>query len=95
VTNPRIVSGRKGSGLWLAARARARGDTFLLGVAQPVEAHLRTRLEDRLLEEARSLIRRAEADGGFDWEAHRFTRNAEFGAWEKTLTAAELRRLLE
>jgi hypothetical protein len=69
--------------------------TFLIGVAHPVARAMRGKLEDRLLDEARSLIRKAESEERFDWEAHRFVRNPRFGVYEKILTVAELRLLLE
>ena len=92
--NPRIVRGRRGTDFALAVRGRVLDAIFLIAVdAETARALPRIPLEGRLLEEARSLIRRAQKGGVFPWEAHRFQLN-EHGTWEKTLSAAELDRLM-
>jgi hypothetical protein len=90
MVNPRIVKGRGGNAL--AVRGRVQDQVFMIGI-EDMAGHPRFKIEQRLLEEARSLIRQARQDP-FDWAAHRFQRNAEFEVWERTLDAAELRSMM-
>ena len=90
--NPRIVKGRRGTDVAFAARGRANGEAFQIGVrADALSRYDRLRLEDRLLQEATSLISLSD----FDWTAYRFARNEEFEVWEKTLSVRELAILMD
>jgi len=95
MTNPRIVEGRKGSGILLSARGRVLGATFMLSVApEAAKGHDRLELGDRLLEEARGILRQASQRGSFPWEEHNFAHNADHNVWEKTLTPEDVARLM-
>ena len=93
MANPRIVVGKKGSSYALGARGHIDDVAFLIGVARAVPIAERPRLEDALMEEARSILRIASGPEPFDWAGKGFTRDAEFGVWHKILSADELRRL--
>ena len=69
--------------------------SFVIGVAK--DAHFDCsveKLEDRLIEEASSLIRDVRLSGGFNWAEHNFKRKPDFKVWEKVLTQTELDNLL-
>ena len=86
--NPRIVSGKDGS-TW-AVRGHVGDDVFSLKINGD-EPDRRVDLEDRMLDEARSLIARAR-NGPFRWADHGFLEN-EFGVWERVLTPGDLEKL--
>lgn len=60
-----------------------------------LEAYSRDSVEDRLVEEASSLIHKVERTPDFDWAGHRFARNPDHGTWEKSLTGSELQQLMQ
>lgn len=93
--NPRIVRGRRGTEIAVAVRGHVLGATFVIGVERgAVPPERRMELEDRLLEEARSLIRNAEQSGDFEWSNHHFEHSEDSGVWEKTLSEREVQQLL-
>jgi len=84
-----------GTNVVFAARGRVLDETFRLSVDRAaLGRYPRSKLEDRVLEEAASLIREAEQQESFDWEANHFTHDHAFGTWEKVLSAEELDRLM-
>jgi hypothetical protein len=96
LTNPRIVPGKRDGKVAFSVRGRALGATFLIAVRRTdIEGLDRAGFEDRLIEEARSLIREAESSPTFDWAGKGFSARKGFETWEKTLSAADVRRLTE
>ena len=93
MANPRIVGGREH--LTLGVRGHVLDHTFVIGVAKDARYDCPlVKLEDRLIEEASSLIREVGHSGGFDWAKHHFERNPDFDVWEKILSQTELDNLL-
>ena len=90
--NPRIVKGRRGTAVYIAARGRVGDLVFQIGVSEEARRFDRIGVEDRLLAEAGAMIA-LDGIADFDWPGHRFARNAEFDVWERTLTSGELRQL--
>ena len=90
--NPRIIKGHRGTGVAFAVRAHVGGVVFQIGVpADAVASYDRLQIEDRLLQEASSLMAHAE---GFDWTGFGFERNTQSDVWEKTLSVDELATLM-
>ena len=93
MANPRIVGGREG--LAFGVRGHARDDTFVIGISKDARYDCpRGTLEDRLMEEASSLIRELGRSDGFDWSKHHFERNPDFDVGQKVLSQTELDHLL-
>lgn len=96
LTNPRIVPGKRGAKVAFSVRGRARGESFSIAVNRAdLEGLDRAALEDRLVEEARSLIREAESNPSFNWSAKGFANRTGFDSWEKALSVADVRRLTQ
>ena len=93
--NPRIVRGRRGSDIALAVRGHVLDTVFLIGVPRPPPTDTpRMQIENRLLEEAKSLMRLAASEQRFEWVNRGFVFNEDFGVWEKRLSETEVAQLL-
>ena len=91
MSNPRIVKGHNGESV--GVRGHVGETVFSIAVPTAVAAaYDRIALEDRLLQEAESLIHRA-GSGEYDWSANGFLAN-EFGGWQQTLTEEETKTLM-
>ncbi len=95
MSNPRLVQGRPGMPPEFGVRALAGGRSFHIYVRlDALGPHDRLAVEDGLVEEAKSLIRKAEASTKFDWERYGFRQNAAVGTLERTLSALEVDHLM-
>ncbi len=93
--NPRVVPGHPDSPGGFGVRAQVIGQSFHIYVrVDSLGPHDRLAVEDCLIEEARSLIRKAEGAGKFEWERYGFRRNAAIGTYERTLSAREVDHLV-
>ena len=96
MSNPRIVYGRREAAVAFCVRGHIGGETFQMAVEkEAVSGYEQAAIEDRLMEEARSLLRMATGqEGAVDWGALGFSLTGEFGVWNKTLSRQDLKRLL-
>ena len=78
------------------ARGEVIGEAFEIGVSSEDAIRFpRFRLEDRLLEEASSLVREAEQAGSFGWATQHFERKEGYSVWRRVLSGAELDLLMQ
>jgi hypothetical protein len=99
--HPRIVPGWQGSQIAFAARGRARGTLFQIGVSSATIVSARVPIDAlarALLAEAYSVLYDAEAVSGYDWASHGFQRieapSVPYTIWQRIIAIDEVRALL-